>query len=437
VSPPRSSLRDYRHLDPRIWVLAGARAANTMGLGAVMSFLAIYLVRDRGLSGAQVGTLYLVANLLQAWAQTWAGALSDHHGRRRIMVGALLGRVVLVSLLGALVLHNAPVWAMGTTVIASWTVRGCFEPVAYAAVADVAGPEQRVAAFGLQKVGVNVGWALGPAIGGMLAASIGYGWVFFCSAPVVLVSAIAVTAVRDAPRPRPARRPRAPLRQLIAETRARPTTAVFLGCALLVGVAHTQLFSPFSLHAESLGFPERVLGRFWLVNGVLVVALQAPAIALIDRFGRTRALLAGAGLYATSFFALAGATSALAVTAAIAVLTAGEVLVHPAMQATAAELGDGARMGRVFGLVGTLEMLGIAIAPMLGGLAFDAFRSQPGRMWIVLAAFPAALTLGYAVFARALRREREATRCSGRPGSPRPAGEPAPRSDVGEDRSRG
>src|SRR5688572_1301718 len=82
----RDTWREYAELERRIWVLAGVRAVNTMGLSLAMAFLAVYFVEDRGFAGQTYGLIMLGANLLQALAQGWAGELSDRFGRIRMMV---------------------------------------------------------------------------------------------------------------------------------------------------------------------------------------------------------------------------------------------------------------------------------------------------------------------------------------------------------------
>lgn len=114
----RDTWRGYAQLDRRIWSIAGVRTINTMGLSLAMAFVAIYLVNERGTTAQLYGLMFLVANL---------------------------GR------------------AIACTLVVSFTLRGCFEPVAYALVADVAKPQDRVLAFGLQRMGTNLGWAIGPA----------------------------------------------------------------------------------------------------------------------------------------------------------------------------------------------------------------------------------------------------------------------------------
>ncbi|HTM20792.1 MAG TPA: MFS transporter, partial [Kofleriaceae bacterium] len=199
----RATWAEYAGLERRIWIMAGVRAVNTMGLSLAMAFLAVYVVDDRGFSGRLYGLIMLAANLCQALAQGWAGELSDAFGRIRMMVRALASRVLIMAMLGALVLADAPLWALVPVMVLNGLLRGFFEPVAYALVADVAPADRRVTAYGLQRMGVNLGWAIGPATGGLLAEVVPYGVVFFVAGAVLVWAVFATARVRD-PGHRPA-----------------------------------------------------------------------------------------------------------------------------------------------------------------------------------------------------------------------------------------
>jgi MFS family permease len=408
----RLAARAYAGLDRRIWTLAGVRAVNTMGLSLVMAFMGIYLVTRRGISGLELGSIYFVANVCQAMSNSYAGRLSDRIGRRRLMAGTLVGRALVIAILGGLVLAHADVLVLAAVLVVSASLRGGFEPVAFAVVADVAAPDQRVAAFGLQGMGTNVGWAVGPALGGFLASVLDYGLVFFCAVVPLLASAVAVARLTEPPRPvAPARAP-APTGRLAAAPPAagsRGELVLLLACALGMSVVHIQLFSTLSIYATSeVGLIERQIGMLYAVNGAAVVLLQVPAVALIGRLRHDRALVVGASIYVCAFLAIGAADSHLALAVAILIATSGEVVVAPAQQATVASLGDPARLGRAFGRLGTVQMLGVAIAPLVGGLVYDHLRHQPLAMWGTLAALAAILAVGYARFGVLHRRRLRA-----------------------------
>lgn len=400
--------RLYRGLDRRIWKLAWVRSANTMGLSLVLSFMGIYLVTRRGISGTELGVIYLVANGCQAWANTCVGLLSDRIGRRITMTTALVLRAIIMTALGTMVVLEAPVLVIAATMILSASTRGGFEPVAAAVVADVARGPDRVAAFGLQRMGVNVGWATGPALGGLLAGFIDYGYIFYCSVIPLSVSAWAVARMRDVEAG-----PRAPMAlssSSQAANRAAPDASrramvVLLVCAFLFSVVHIQMFSTLAVFAKAeLGLIERDIGALFMINGLAVVALQLPAVAVIARLRHELALIAGTMLYVIAFAGIGYADSQLALALCILCATSGEVVVAPAQQATVADLGDPARLGRAFGRFGTMQVLGVAVAPLVGGLAFDHLRHRPALMWGTLAALAGIAAIGYGYFALVQRR---------------------------------
>ncbi len=396
-----ATLREYRDLDSRAWVLACVRTINTGGLSLVMVFMGIYMVRERGLSLTEYGLIILATSIAQSWSQGFAGIISDRIGRRPVMTAALTMRTGVICALGYAVGAGAPVLVLAAILVMSSALRGGFEPVAYAFVADVVKPTERVAAFGLQRLGTNLGWAVGPASGGALLSVLDYGTVFFCAAPALLIAAFIVSQMNEPPRPErsPTEARPSVSRALISAFRDK-ASAIFLIGIFLTAVSHLQLFTTLSVYAErTLGLSEAKIGRLYSVNAAVVLALQVPAVALIGTIGARAALIAGALVYCLSFFLLGAADAFLGTALAVAVLTVGEVLLAPAQQAIVAELGDAATYGRAFGVMGTMTMLGVAAGPLLGGLAFDFHHGSGLATWATLAVFPAATALAFAWFA--------------------------------------
>jgi len=402
-----SRWQEWAELDRRVWTMALARAVNTMGMSLVMTFLAVYLTRDRGYPAWVYGIIALVANLAQSMSNAWAGNLSDRIGRRPLITGSLRVRAAVIALLGVQLLVHAPLWTVAANVVASQALRGCFEPVAYALVSDVVTPEQRVSAFGLQRMGTNVGWAVGPAIGGLLAQVMPYGVVFFFAAVGLLLAAYTTTRADD-PRPRGLRlatdEPPVSLRDAYAEALDRPVMVALLVGTFLFALVHTQIFSTFSVYmTRGLHITDSQLGLIYMVNGGAVLLLQVPALAAIRRFGIHAALLVASLVFAAGFVAIGSASGFAGGAVAIAIITVGEVLFSPAHQTAIAETGDARRMGRAFGVVGLTQMLGVAFAPLIGSILFDTVGHHHLVMWGIFAGLAVGLALSFAAFAR-LRR---------------------------------
>jgi MFS family permease len=385
--------------------MATARAINTMGLSLVMAYLGVYVVEERGYAAWVYGVIALTANLGQSMVSAWAGNLSDRIGRRPLITGALYVRAGVIAILGTQVLLHAPLWSLALTMVVSSSLRGCFEPVAYALVSDVVTPEQRIAAFSLQRMGTNLGWAIGPALGGILATFLPYGVVFYMATVGLLVAARITTGVAD---PIVSRGTIADpkgdsvllaLREAAADRVMRP----LLVGTFLAAMMHTQLFSTFAIYmTERVGVDKGSVGLLYALNGAAVLLLQFPAVGLIHRFGGRRLLPWASLLEAFGFFLVGLAGSAWGGAGAIVVITCAEVLFDPSHQTAIAQVADPTRRGRAFGVTGFTQMVGVACAPLAGGLLLDGLGHHNTLMWLAIAGLGVAQAIALAVFIRRL-----------------------------------
>jgi len=390
-------------LDRRVWQMAFARAVGTMGLSLVMSFLAIYVVETRGYPAWVYGLIALAANLSQSLSNAWAGNLSDRIGRRPLITTSLFVRSAFVAVLGTQVMLDAPLWSLAVNIVVTSTLRGCFEPVAYALVADVATDDQRVAAFGIQRMGTNLGWAIGPALGGVLTLVMPYGAVFYIAAASLLIAGVVTLGVVD-----PVHRIHAPaadrdgaLRSALRAGLADRVMRMLLLGTFLCSLMETQMFSTLAVYLTSkLALTKANVGMLYTINGAGVLLLQFPALALIRRFG-IRLMLPWSSLFDTLGFVLIGLTAGFGGAAlAMMVLTCAEVLFDPSQQTAIAEAADPAHRGRAYGVVGFAAMIGVAFAPLLGGLLLDGIGDHHAVMWLAIAAIGGAQTVCFIAFVR-------------------------------------
>ncbi|HEY0478573.1 MAG TPA: MFS transporter [Kofleriaceae bacterium] len=382
--------------------MAFARAVSTMGLSLVMSFLGIYVVETRGYPAWVYGVIALCANVGQSLSNAWAGNLSDRIGRRPLITTSMFVRAGFIVLLGTQVLLDAPLWTLGATMVVTSTLRGCFEPVAYALVADIVRDDQRVAAFGIQRMGTNVGWSVGPALGGVLTLVMPYGAVFYLAAGGLIAAAVVTLGIEDPVRRISAAAPaRNDLgRALLDGLTDRVMSMLLLGtflCALL----ETQMFSTFSVYmTKKIGLTIADVGLIYACNGLAVLVLQVPALGLIRRMGIRVMLPWSSFLDALGFAVIGFATGFAGGAVAIVILTCAEVLFDPAQQAAIAEVADPARRGRAFGVVGFASMIGIALAPLLGGILLDAIGDHHVAMWLAISAIGVGQTACFVAFVR-------------------------------------
>lgn len=407
--------------------MAFARAVNTMGLSLVMSFLGIYIVETRGYPAVVYGVICLAANLGQSWSNAWAGNLSDRIGRRPLITRALFVRSIFIAALGTQVMYDAPLWSLALNIIISSSLRGCFEPVAYALVSDVVTDDQRIAAFGLQRMGTNLGWAIGPALGGTLTLVVPYGAVFYFAAGGMVVAALVTMTIVDpvkASATTSTTNSAGDLRAALGEALADPLVKLLLAGTFLCALLETQMFSTMSIYmTDVLHLAKHDVGLLYTINGIGVLCLQLPALAVIRRLG-IATTLPWSSLIDALGFALIGVASGLpGGVVAMMTLTGAEVIFDPSHQTAIAEVADPKRRGRTFGVVGFAQTVGIALAPLCGGILLDAFGSHGTSghvtMWALIACFGLGQAACFAAFVR--RRRGQAAIVTPRTSRPRVA----------------
>src|SRR6185503_9844080 len=156
--------RGLRGLPADVWIIAATTLVNRAGMMA-LPFLVLYLTRYLNVP-ASLAVLaisaYGVGGLITA---PLAGRIADRIGPFAVMRAslALSGTLMLIMpLVRSFVLFVVLtfLWAI---------VADAARPATMSALTDSALPEQRKAAVALNRLAVNLGMSIGPAVGGFLA----------------------------------------------------------------------------------------------------------------------------------------------------------------------------------------------------------------------------------------------------------------------------
>jgi MFS family permease len=389
-----SVIAEFRALDRRNWYLAGARLVVTAGFSMVLPFLPVHLTRDRGEPAIVAGVIWTLAGAVGAAMQWVAGTLSDRIGRRGVMVASMLVRAVNLALLGYATATQAPILLLGTLIITNAALRAFFDPLANALVADFTPPEQRVSAFSLQRVGVNIGWSLGNATVFFAGTSPErFALLFYWAAPITLLATLALIPV---PEPPVSSDIRPHWREMFVFLDNRPLVR-FLVATLSFYILQVQLYQTLSIYAAQtlhLGF-DRVAAFYWL-NGLMVVFLQIPAASYIRRIGTGGALVVGCLGYAASYAAVGLAPGFSTLLLCVGCVTLAEIVTAPAQQATITGLAPPGRIGVYTGLFGLAQVAGQSAGPFIGTALLDVLPSRVDWIaWFLLALFGVAAALIY------------------------------------------
>lgn len=146
-------------------------------------------------SGQAVGLLFLAEFLPGAIVGPFAGVVVDRLPRRLVLIASDLGRAALVLLL---LLVNGPedLWLLYTAVIAKMSLASFFEPARSAIIPSLCSREELVAANAVSGVTWSAMLALGAAVGGLVAGTLGVQAAFMLDAASFLLSAVLIATVR-------------------------------------------------------------------------------------------------------------------------------------------------------------------------------------------------------------------------------------------------
>jgi len=383
-----------------VWLLFATNLINRAGM-MVLPFLVLYLTRELGFSLARAGSMLAVYGASAIVFGPIGGRLSDRIGALPVMRVSLIASG-LVLLLFPLAKSFAAVAAM--TVL--WA--GCaemFRPASLAAITHVVAPEQRRQAFALNRLAINLGMSIGPALGGFLA-TVSFHAMFAVDAVTTLLAGtlLAVTPWRAFS----GVNSEAPNRQ---GSRIGPATIlhdgrflVFLGGVILVGIVFFQHESALPLYlVQYLHLSPAFYGMLFTINTLLIVGLEVPIITATAHWPNRRSLAIGCLLFAIGFGALGVIVSPAGVIATVVVWTFGEMLLFPAMSAHMAEIAPENRRGAYMGAYSMSLSISLTIGPWMGTQLLALLG--PVRVWFVMFAL-GALAAQLMVFSVPRRRQR-------------------------------
>lgn len=369
---------DLGQFDRTLWVLVLSQLITSAGFSLALPFLSLYLHRDRGVAMTVVGAIAVANGVVSALVRVVGGDLSDRVGGRPTVLGAVGGRVLLFLALAALIARDGPVWAIVLVYLAVRMTGALAMSAVTAMVANWAGADRRMEAYALLRVGGNVGWATGPALGGFMASFLPY-WTMF-SATAALTAGAFLLLLRHAPEPKGEGEVFSPLglRDVLLDRRF----LALVGISLLVFVVAGQLVSTLSVFTVGrLGFSEGQFGGLLTLNGLLVVGFQYPLSRVLNRFPRQRLLALGSLLYGLGYLVFGLAESYPPLVGAMVVVTCGEMVFSPATLTTTAALAPPGQRGRYLGVFGLAETFGWSLGGFVGGVLLDLFPESALGTW--------------------------------------------------------
>jgi ENTS family enterobactin (siderophore) exporter len=150
-------------------------------LGSNLTIVAVaYQVYERTGSSLWVGLVSFIQLPLLIIGSLWGGALGDRFDRRTLLIIVSFVLGLLSCTLGVNALfHHSPFAVLVIVPALAAGFSGLSGPLRTAAIPAMVAPDELVAAYSLNQIIVNTGTFVGPAVAGVLLATVGLSWCYF------------------------------------------------------------------------------------------------------------------------------------------------------------------------------------------------------------------------------------------------------------------
>ena len=369
----------------QFWLLFWGMLLNTTGTSMVWPFMTIYLRERLGVPLTTVTLLMTVNSAAGLASVALVGPVVDRFGRKRAMVGGLAaGSAVMAAMSAA---GTLPLWAM--LMAAQGAVMPLYRVAADAMIADLIPLERRPNAYALQRMVTNLGIAIGPSVGGFVAAE-SYGLAFYIGAGAMAIFALLLLLL--ARETMPARPPAESHQPSVQNPKSKIESQgygpvlrdrrfmTFSGLLMLATIPAAMLMVLLAVYAkEQFGVSENRYGFIMATNAAMVVLLQYMVTQVSRRYPPVRVLAVGALLYAVGTGSVAWGWSFPTFLVSMVILTCGELLLVPTATALTAAIAPAEMRGRYMGVYNLVWGVSYGLGPVLGGLLSD--RIAPVATW--------------------------------------------------------
>ena len=375
----------------------------------IWPFLLIYASGKLHLPLSTIATLISINAGTGLLASFLAGWVADKIGRKVVMVFSLITNGLAYFFL----MSAGTYQEFALLMVAIGLSNPLYQVGADAMLADMIPSEKRTDAYAINRIANNAAFALGPAVGGFLAAT-SYNLAFYGAATGFLIYGTMLfflareTLGRTFDAEKSAQPAEKPTTQggYIDAFRDRGYMAFVLAMALGL-VAPTMLWILMPVYAKTnFGMSEALYGWIPTTNALMCVFIQYPVTQITRRYKTLPVVASGMLIYAVGAGSVALMTGFWGFWLSMVIITFGELTIVPTASKFVADRAPAHLRGRYMSIYWFGWGLARASSPLIGGFLNDAV--SPRSIWIGGLALGLTSVLGLSLLARREMKRRPA-----------------------------
>lgn len=290
----------YGGLTKPVWLLSLTMLINRSGT-MVVFFMSVYLKQELHFSLEHIGVVMAMFGAGSLLGVFIGGRLIDRIGYYPIMLWSLITGGIMFLVIAQL---NNYFWlCIGVFILSA--LGESFRPANMAAVSYYSTPETYTRSISLNRLAINLGFSIGPAIGGFLAAN-NYKLIFWADGLTCIGAAIIVIFFLKNKHHTPLKNIDEKETTIAISPYADKAYLFFLPIAMLYAISFFQFFSTMPLYYKEVEhLDEMQIGWIMAFNGVLVAGIEMIMIYKIEkRWTMYNFIALGASLLMISYLAL-------------------------------------------------------------------------------------------------------------------------------------
>ena len=344
----RSYVNNFRGFRREVWILALITFINRAGT-MVLPFLSKYLKENLHFTYGEVGWIMVAFGLGSMLGSWLGGKLTDKIGFYKIMVFSLFTSGILFFILQ----YITSFWGLCFGMFGIMTIADMFRPAMFVSLSVYAKPENRVRALSLVRLAVNLGFAAGPTLGGLIILRMGYPGLFWIDGSSCIIAILIFAWTVKEKKRIPLAVGETPViivRQSIYKD--KPFWLLLFTIFIIVMVFF-QIFTTLPLyHNEKFGLTEFQTGMLLSLNGLLVFLFEMPIVSIVERkkINKIKIIAYGALCVSLGYFVLLLDFWVPILVLSIIFLSFGEILAFPFSNAVALNRAAKGQEGQYMGL---------------------------------------------------------------------------------------
>lgn len=376
-------LANFRGLSREIWLLSLVTFINRAG-AMVIPFLSLYLINVEGFTLPQVGWIMSCFGLGSLVGTFIGGKLTDSIGFYKVILASLfLGGVGFILLQ---FIDSFYGFCIGIFVLTMMADAG--RPAIFVAADTYSRPGNTTRSITLIRLAINLGFSIGPLVGGLIIAHINYTSLFWIDGLTCMLASLGVFILL-----KPKKQKETTTEKIVAVKEGVPPYVnklfiLFFIIMVANSLAFVQYFSVMPVYYEKAHFlSEDIIGWLLFINGATIVIFEMPLIAWLDRkkISKTMATFWGIFFLGLSFLVLNFTSWSGVLVIGMLLMTLGEMIGFPFSNALALEMAPKGRKGSYM----AFYSMSFSFAHLIGHNGGMNMVSSYGyfNTWIVYAIF--------------------------------------------------